>query len=568
MYRSFEQCSRKQLHLRQLLLTRPRFNRLFSSVSSHFERRCPSTSLLSSTYRRQRFTVPNRHFFTTKKSQTRVNDNIKGAIIKVHSITSPPDRIQPWQHLNQRQGTGSGFILSGGMILTNAHIIADSVFVTVTKHNSGIHYQAEVLHVGHECDIAMIRVLDERFYDASSDSESPTELELGDTPDLQDTVTVIGYPTGGESISVTEGVVSRIELIPYAHGATKLLGIQIDAAINGGNSGGPALKDGKVIGIAFQNMPDAENVGYIIPTPVIRHFLADVERFGGYSGFCGLGIHLQTLPDTKSFQKFLKMREEDFESGIVVAKVNPDTPADGKLKVRDVILAVDGKKINKDGSTKFRERKGERIAWEHTVQQKFAGDLVKLDVWRDSELVKVETEVRPIRFLVPVFHYDQPSPYYIYAGLVFTTLSQPYLHTWGEDWYNGCPRYLLEKALKGETKSSKLEEYVIICGVLPNKANMGSQRLSNSVIERVGEVDIKSLRHMKEVIESRLKSGDELIDFYLNQERVLVIDTQLAEETREHVLDRHRIPLFQSPDLEAVDASNKNGVGDQTGNYS
>ena len=58
---------------------------------------------------------------------------------------------------------------------------------------------------------------------------------------LQDAVAVVGYPIGGETISVTTGVVSRIEVTSYSHGATELLGIQIDAAINPGNSGAALL---------------------------------------------------------------------------------------------------------------------------------------------------------------------------------------------------------------------------------------------------------------------------------------------------------------------------------------
>lgn len=57
---------------------------------------------------------------------------------------------------------------------------------------------------------------------------------------LQDAVAVVGYPIGGDTISVTSGVVSRIEVTSYVHGSTELLGVQIDAAINSGNSGKPA----------------------------------------------------------------------------------------------------------------------------------------------------------------------------------------------------------------------------------------------------------------------------------------------------------------------------------------
>jgi S1-C subfamily serine protease len=71
-------------------------------------------------------------------------------------------------------------------------------------------------------------------------------------------------PIGGDNVSITRGVVSRIEPQQYAHGAYSLLAIQIDAAINSGNSGGPALKHDRVVGVAFQNLTDAENIGFIV----------------------------------------------------------------------------------------------------------------------------------------------------------------------------------------------------------------------------------------------------------------------------------------------------------------
>ena len=68
---------------------------------------------------------------------------------------------------------------------------------------------------------------------------------------------------GGDNISVTGGVVSRVEPTQYVHGASHLMAIQIDAAINPGNSGGPALMEDKVVGVAFQNLANAENIGYV-----------------------------------------------------------------------------------------------------------------------------------------------------------------------------------------------------------------------------------------------------------------------------------------------------------------
>lgn len=123
----------------------------------------------------------------------------------------------------------------------------------------------------------MLTVEDDSFW------EGVHPVRFGQLPQLQDGVTVVGYPIGGDTMSVTSGVVSRIEVTSYVHGAAELLGIQIDAAINSGNSGGPAFNSvGECVGIAFQSLKheDAENIGYIIPTPVIEHFIRDYERNG------------------------------------------------------------------------------------------------------------------------------------------------------------------------------------------------------------------------------------------------------------------------------------------------
>ena len=90
---------------------------------------------------------------------------------------------------------------------------------------------------------------------------------------------------GGDNISVTRGVVSRIDTMPYTQGAEDLLVIQIDAAINPGNSGGPVFDtSGHVIGAAFSGLVHASNIGFIIPTVTIDHFLAQFNKNGKYVG--------------------------------------------------------------------------------------------------------------------------------------------------------------------------------------------------------------------------------------------------------------------------------------------
>ncbi|PPR86116.1 hypothetical protein GOBAR_AA34573 [Gossypium barbadense] len=165
--------------------------------------------------------------------------------------------------------------------LQDANFLNAVVKVKVKRRGDDTKYVAKVLARGVDCDIALLSVESEEFWKGAK------PLHLGHLPRLQDAVTVVGYPLGGDTISVTKGVVSRIEVTSYAHGSSDLLGIQIDAAINPGNSGGPAFNEqGECIGVAFQvyRSEEAENIGYVIPTTVVSHFLNDYERNGKYTG--------------------------------------------------------------------------------------------------------------------------------------------------------------------------------------------------------------------------------------------------------------------------------------------
>ena len=174
---------------------------------------------------------------------------------------------------------GSGFIINDhGYILTNAHVTQDETMIEVMHENGSRAYSARLLQICHTCDLALLTVEDENFFD------DVKPLKIGGLPELQSRVNVFGFPEGGESLSVTSGIVSRIEVGGYVHSMQSLLRVQIDAAINAGNSGGPVISNDRIVGIAMQALNRSENIGYMVPPPVINHFLADVED-GHFDGF-------------------------------------------------------------------------------------------------------------------------------------------------------------------------------------------------------------------------------------------------------------------------------------------
>uniref|UniRef100_A0A2P2MRQ1 Protease Do-like 9 n=1 Tax=Rhizophora mucronata TaxID=61149 RepID=A0A2P2MRQ1_RHIMU len=266
------------------------------------------------------------------------------AVVKVFCVHTEPNFSLPWQRKRQYSSSSSGFVIGGRRVLTNAHSVEHHTQVKLKKRGSDTKYLASVLAIGTECDIALLTVNDDEFW------EGVSLVEFGNLPSLQDAVTVVGYPIGGDTISVTSGVVSRIEILSYVHGSTELLGLQIDAAINSGNSGGPAFNDrGKCVGIAFQSLKheDVENIGYVIPTPVIIHFIQDYEKNGAYTGFPFLGIEWQKMenPDMR-----MAMGMKPNQKGVRIKRIDPTAPESEFLKPSDIILSFDGMDIANDGT--------------------------------------------------------------------------------------------------------------------------------------------------------------------------------------------------------------------------
>jgi len=344
--------------------------------------------------------------------------------------------VQPWTVKPQREGSGSGFIVDGQRIVTNAHVVADAKAIFIRAHGSPQHYVAEVVAVGHECDLALLKVKDPLFWETAGEP-----MQFGELPELNEEVKVAGYPIGGDTVSLTSGIVSRVGLQQYSHGAIHLLAMQIDAAINPGNSGGPVLsQDGRVVGVAFQALMSSNNIGYVIPKPVIAHFLQDVDVHGGYSGFCQPGFCVQWL-ENEQLRRFFNLTRK--QTGVVVSRLLPLYPAKSILKQRDILTAIDGIPIGNDATIPFRKR--ERVQFDYHILNKFPGDPINFTVLREGKSIEAAVPAVNIPALVSVHEYDRHPSYFIYAGLVFMAFAQPYLHEWGPNWYTQSPQRLVEK---------------------------------------------------------------------------------------------------------------------------
>ena len=333
------------------------------------------------------------------------------SVLRIEVSSQVPDYQTPWNSGRFGGGIGTGFIIGKNRILTNAHVVSNARRVLITVHGSPVKYPAKVEHIAHDCDLALLSVEDFK------DFESFPTFSLGDVPSLESEVRVIGYPIGGDRISVTRGVVSRIDFQTYSHTrADSHLAIQIDAAINPGNSGGPVIQGDKVIGVAFQGLRQADNTGYIIPTPVVKRFLKDVDD-GKYDQYVDLGFSEFPLHNP-AMRAALGL--PDNGTGVLVTRVIATSASDGFLQPGDVITELDGYKVDSAGMV---EIDGETVSLREISERKFAGDMVAVRFLRDGAWNDVEISLKPIPAArMYAIEYEKKPRYIMFAGLVFQPL--------------------------------------------------------------------------------------------------------------------------------------------------
>ncbi|CAN6201976.1 unnamed protein product [Urochloa humidicola] len=462
------------------------------------------------------------------------------AVVKVFCVHTEPNFSLPWQRKRQYSSSSSGFIIGGRRVLTNAHSVEHHTQVKLKKRGSDTKYLATVLAIGTECDIAMLTVEDDEFWKGVS------PVEFGSLPALQDAVTVVGYPIGGDTISVTSGVVSRIEILSYVHGSTELLGLQIDAAINSGNSGGPAFNDkGKCVGIAFQSLKheDAENIGYVIPTPVINHFIEDYEKSGEYTGFPILGIEWQKM-ENPDLRKAMGMKSD--QKGVRVRRVEPTAPESGCLQPSDIILSFDGIDIANDGTVPFRH--GERIGFSYLVSQKYTGEKAHVKVLRNSKIHEFNIKLATHKRLVPAHIKGRPPSYYIVAGFVFMVVSVPYLRSeYGKDYEYDAPVKLLDKHMHAMAQSPD-EQLVVVSQVLVSDINIGYEDIVNIQVLSFNGTPVKNLKHLATMVE---ECDEPFLKFDLDYDQLVVLETKTAKAATQDILTTHCIPSAMSEDLKS-----------------
>lgn len=458
---------------------------------------------------------------------------IRSSVFKIEVVSQTPRFNRPWLQNSSTSSTGSGFYIGDNRILTNAHVVANGKFIKVRRDGDDRPVEVRVAFIAHDCDLAILEPIDKSYLRRSR------PLQFGGLPTLHKAVATVGYPRGGEQISITEGVVSRISYRRYAHTSfhDHLL-VQVDSAINPGNSGGPVLQGDKVVGVAFQSYVNAENTGYIIPVPVIERFLKDVKD-GRYDGHPVDGLIVMTSAlENNATARFHGL---EGKGGVKVVHVDTFSPLYQVIEPGDVLLEMGGSKIGADGKIRFQN---ERVHFNVVYDLLQVGDSIDLKFVRDQKLHQKRitiTKAKP--HYIQASQFPSSPKYVVFAGLVFTNLSRDYLRARAgkKNWYQQTPllvRYLHWYS-QTEEPFKNVEDIVVFATRLPHPINSYADDYDDKVLTAINGQPIQSMQDVDRIIS---ESTEEYLvfDFY-GPEAPLVIPRVAALAAHKEILTQYDV---------------------------
>lgn len=449
-------------------------------------------------------------------------DDPASAVFEVSVNASVYQDSAPW-NTTARWRVGTGFSLQthqGKRILTTAELVQGATYITVRPDNSPQTFEAEVEYVSHEIDVAILNPVDESLL------ENRETLVLGDLPQPEQSVSLYGYPLGGEALSVTQGIVSRIEYYTYPYSDLSFQAIQVDAAANAGNPGSPALVDGKVVGMLFDFDESLENAGYLVPVSYIRQLLNDLQD-GTLDGIPELWLDYQFVINPVQ-KKYLRMTPE--QTGILVNKLCSHTDTALVLNEGDVITAIDGKPVTYND---FIQANGKQFShFREHIDLHQVDDVVTVELLSSGYTEKWNVRLNQRSQTTNVL--ESPPRYFIFGGFVFlASRKEPVCESVGDD----------------ETGVAAAEkDEVKLVRVLPSSS--GTAGFSDAESMTISTVNGESYDTFEDFY-SKLTQGDEKSIILKDDANYqIVIDRQLAESEEESLLERYGITRPQSAEVD------------------
>lgn len=474
---------------------------------------------------------------------TETNSGIESKVVRVFSTKVSGYYHKPWKSPNFESVVASGFFFRDndnfpgmdGLILTNAHVVSQAESVKISNGREKRRYNARLVGVFHSADFAVLQLESEDLATYVSRNGPLDPLQLGDSDNLRvgDKVLGWGYPLGGERISKSEaGEISRIEVQPYAYSQEHWLMVQASLQQNKGNSGGPVLKDGKVVGIAFQGIRASDRINYFIPIDLVKTLLP--------------ALHKQELvPRWRYAVQYMFPRLKEFygrgpeDGGVLLNYIIPDGgPYQFGLRRDDIVVEIDGHQIDNFGDIQFKPL-DQRLYFGEILNRKKVGDPLVMKVVRQGKELTIDGKVTPgLPRLVPeIFTH---ANYFIFGGVGFVELTQNCISNLGKSGERFSARY------SGEFPQKPYQKIVIISEIFPEYGLVKSDPYLKRV-RKINDEEVLNIGQLYAKIEALKLKGEKKALLEISSHIRLPLDLEQAESLDRAIKEKYGILYMITP---------------------
>lgn len=471
------------------------------------------------------------------------NTIIETQVLRIFAVKNASYYHKPWKSPDFSEVRASGFFFSDeknfpekrGLILTNAHAVSMAQSIKISNGREKRRYSVKLLGICDSADFAVLQMDPDDLATYERINGKILPLKLGDSDKLRvgDKVQGWGYPLGGEGISKSDqGEISRIEVKSYAHSEDSWLMVQASLQQNRGNSGGPVLKEDKVIGVAFQGMRASDRINYFIPINLVKDLFPALDHPERISNWRFVVQYL--FPRLKEYYNL-----EPEQGGVLLNYIIPGGgPYQFGLHQNDILTDIDGHAIDNFGEIYF-EPLAQKVFFGEILNRKRVGDPLSIKVIRDGKPMELKgglTEGLPK--LVPRIFTG--ANYFIFGGVGFVELTLNCIDNLGKSGETFRAKYV------DEYPDRPYEKVVIISEIFPEYGLIDT----STYLKRVEKFDGRKVLNVEDLynsIQSAILQGRKKALIELSPNVQLPLDLEQAGVLDKEIQKKYGILYMKTP---------------------
>ena len=456
-----------------------------------------------------------------------IGEKWESSIVELEVTRKSYDYIQPWAK-TPSTARKIGTVIGRREILTTAVGLNDKILIRIQKGGRGRWFNGEVKWMDYHANLAIVTSDSGAFWDGLK------PIELADKDFNQDALQIARWRSGKMETRKADFYEWRDRTLQLSSVSCLHLGANTEA--DGLGAAEPVVDGEKLVGITTGKSGDTAS---IVPYAFIRPVLK-AQREGK---FTGLGIFDFTWQPTRNPDTLEYLGLKGEPRGVVVIKVPEKKDRKSVLKVRDLILEVDGYAIDNEGEYKDPDYGHLTLENLTTHRGRRAGDKARIKVLRDGKVMEVTYTMPAADYgldLIPDYIFDQEPEYLMTAGIVFQPLTEDFLRRWGSSWTRRAPFRLLYFRSKESTE--KTPSLVVLTVVIPDPINLGYEGIRYQVVDKVNDKQIHTLKDLVAAMKTP-KDGFHVVEFIKGSAaQRLVLDASQTDDATQRVLARYGIP--------------------------